>query len=153
MNMFISVISEAFIFYHASVWAVSQSVSWGQIATYWFASIDDTCLAPTRGFSPPSCKTSKNHHRQTSEHLGDDSPHSFQFLEYLAAALVGRLSRMRCDWIGCQIFFFFSRGEICKSVTICPSVRVYTVQYVDYVAWLFLHPELVLSLFITSTED
>lgn len=126
MNMFISVISEAFIFYHASVWAVSQSVSWGQIATYWFASIDDTCLAPTRGFSPPSCKTSKNHHRQTSEHLGDDSPHSFQCLEYLAAALVGRLSRMRCDWIGCQIFFFFffegGNLQICHHLSFCSGL-------------------------------
>lgn len=105
-----------FLLYHASVWAVIQNVSWGQIAAYWLhrsttrvsLPLEVSVLRRGNKLKPPSTN---------QEHLGDDSPDSFQRLEYLAAALVGRLSRMRCDWIGSQIFF---RGG--ESANLSPSV-------------------------------
>lgn len=98
------------------MWAVIQNVSWGQIATYWLhrsttrvsLPLEVSVLRRGNKLKPPSTN---------QEHLGDDSPDSFQRLEYLAAALVGRLSRMRCDWIGSQIFFRGGNLQICHHLS------------------------------------
>ena len=113
---FIIIFFYGFLLHHASVWAVIQNVSWGQIATYWlhrsttrvWLPLEVSVLHPGNKQKPPSTN---------QEHLGDDSPDSFQRLEHLAAALVGWLSRMWRDWIGSQIFF--PRGE---SANLSPSV-------------------------------